>query len=616
MYPMTLSQIVQKVEKGCFLSNRIIIYLSLLLLYCIRNSPSLFLIKNINNIGFPLESIYIANNLMFSNFGLSEGFIHSIISPANAALILPPGIYILIKLFSLTSVFSIVLFNFLVQLIVPIFFYELLRTRTNTIIAFFFAVFSVFFMTDASWWAPDFIIQVLMLPIFFFFVYQDGKYLNRYSTLFLLGLPTGFLIILKHNIGIFFCIVCATILLFQCIKPLQIETKKNLLNKVFTTIVFFGFFIFGIIFGLRLPNADEYIYYLVPFFLFLILLWCFLVRRNQVFDIRATLTKVIPFGAGAAILPVSVFFWFGSQIGYGNYAYSLFGMGFQYLKIWDRGITGVIELYFTPLNGSISSLLLSPIFLILFILPFVVNCYGLYCIYQQSKKPQEISDNKIYSVVAIGILSIFMFFPLEGFHILTTKLFIYFFVLFTLMLVFSPSLIKYATYLAILIGIFAACIIGITFMSTLSTPSDTGVSELKTSIGIPVSKGITGELKNQIVLIDGTIHGEPYYIIDGSGAGLFYLASIIPNKYPQYYIEMRPGIMDQEVTGKILQDISGMNYVIVRTVDYNNPHDPKMGIIIRYLKEHFTIKGTYSVSNTRNTGISSDMGFLILERTK
>ena len=388
---MSLCQIAQKFQWSFFASNRIFVYISLLFLFILRNSPALFLIKNINNIIFPLESVYITNLIFTAGWEISPGLVHTLITPSNAALIYPPGLYIIIKLLSLTSVFKIVLFNFFVQLMVPILFYELLRTRTNTTIAFFMAVFSVLFMTDAGWWAPDFIIQALMLPIFFIFVYKDGVFLKNHQLLFVLGILTGLIILLKHNIGIFFTIVCATILLFQCIRLNKSDGKNYWINILFTVFIFFGFFAFGLIFASRLPHTDEFLFYILPYFIFLAFLWQFLENREQSFSLRDALILMFPFGLGASIIPISVFLWFGSKIGYADYASSLFGMGFQYIQIWDHGILGVISIYFNPF-GSVSSVFLSPISLAMFIFPFIVNCYVIYCIYLQSKKPQNVED--------------------------------------------------------------------------------------------------------------------------------------------------------------------------------------------------------------------------------
>ena len=604
---MSLFQICQKIQNGFFFSNRIFVYISLILLFIIRNSPSLFLIKNINNICFPLESIYITNLIFSPAWNIAPGLIDGIISPSNAALVYPPGIYILINLLSLTSVFKIIFFNFLIQLIVPIIFYELLRTRTNTTIAFFIAVFSVLFMTDAGWWAPDFIIQALMLPIFFIFVYNDGAYLKKYQILFALGICTGLIILLKHNIGIFFTIVCATILLLQCIQPNKTDVKMNLLNKLFTYFIFIGFLAFGVIFSLRLPHFDEFLFYLMPYFIFFILFWLFLKKSDQSFSLHDTLVKVIPYGLGAIIFPVSIFYWFGSKIGFANYAYSLFGMGFNYLHIWDYGIIEIIRSNFNPF-GSISSIIFSPILLVMFVFPLIVNCYALYCIYLNSKiQPcsQDLVFLQPYKIAAIGIISIFMFFPLEGAHILETKIFIYIFIFFALKDLFSSDHSKFFTRMSVLLGIIVICIIGVTFTLAVATPSSYGVSELKTTIGIPLSNNIANNLQSQIKIVDRSIQGEPYYIVDGSGSDLFYLASVIPNKYPQYYIEMRPGIMSDMVANRIIQDISGLNHVIVRSDDYYNALDPNMSFITNYLKENFIVKDQYTLKDSK---------FLVLER--
>jgi hypothetical protein len=74
---------------------------------------------------------------------------------------------------------------------------------------------------------------------------------------------------------------------------------------------------------------------------------------------------------------------------------------------------------------------------------------------------------------------------------------------------------------------------------------------------------------------------------------------------------MRPGIKSEEVANRIIQDISGLNYVIVRSDDYYNSLDPDMSLIINYLKENFAIKDKYPMTDSKK---NNDPIFLVLER--
>ena len=109
-----------------------IIYLLLTLWFTLVNFPDQVLVRNYGAIAFPLESLVISK-LLFAGHAIRPEIGATLIEASNAALIYPPGLYVLEML--LGSVRNMFLFLFAVQAAVPALLYRLFKAVTAPALA-------------------------------------------------------------------------------------------------------------------------------------------------------------------------------------------------------------------------------------------------------------------------------------------------------------------------------------------------------------------------------------------------------------------------------------------------------------------------------------------------
>jgi len=251
-------------------------------------------------------------------------------------------------------------------------------------------------------------------------------------------------------------------------------------------------------------------------------------------------------------------------------------MGFKYLPIWDYGIIGIIKhyAYFQGIASvkSIYHNLNSLVMMLMFLSPFIVNCFVNMRFFQliQNKKTEIVDFKKYFEVSSISIMGIFLFFPLEGYHILATKLFIFCFVFLYLIKESSPKVNSFLKFILIALFMFVSLPhikAGITPKIKTCSSSNKKVQKI---IGMPMEKRLSEEIDKQVAVVERSVKGAPYYVVDSSGATLITLMTFVNNRYPQYYLEMRKGILNQEVTEAIINSLKQVPFVLVNYNDYQN----------------------------------------------
>lgn len=603
--------------------GQIKIYVGLLLFYTVLHIPNILVIGNFASSAFPLDSLYIAENLLLPGGKLNHDLVTTVVSPSNAILITLPGIYLLCSI--LGNVKNIFLLSFIVQSIVPVLSYKLYRSISSPLVSLLVSIFSSYYFLDTTWWSPDFLIQPLIITGLLILLSS----LNRYNIielhkLLFIGLLTGIVIILKHNEGIFWGVLVVSFLLFNSI--MFSGDKRFIKNRLLLFGLFFGFFAFGFYFISKLIHEDEIVYYLFPYFAFYGSVTYYTFKNKSIgFDLTSFLNNVFSFSIAALILPLIIFLWMGSAVGYARYL-SSFGMGLKYLPIWDHGIAGIMGTYFKLQNTfSLKNIFLNYnalILAILFLVPFAVNLLVNAKLFLLIRDKTTGTENlkKYFEIASLGIMGVFMLFPLEGYHILSTKLFI--FLVIALYVLRNISL-KYSMILkSIMILMIIPVVLYAVYQPIALSRIETsyGSPKVEKAIGMPMEKKLADELSKQVAVIERATHGSPYYVIDSAGATLASLMAIENNNYPQYYLEMRKGIMNQEVTDAIISSVQKVPFVLVNYDDYQKylqeqQDDPYMTQILDYIQKNYTIVDQYEESKEQSPSISQIHSFLIMKKS-
>jgi hypothetical protein len=577
----------------------------LLFIYVGLRLSDILCVGSFHTLILPLNLFYYAKTL-FIGVNINPEIARTVISPSTASLIYPPGVYILSEL--LGSIKNAFYFLFTIQILVPLYCYKLLRTVAPVLFSFCAAIVIAHFCTSANTWYPDYIIQPLMIGVIFYMVSATDK--CRQTHLFSIGIVCGLIIILKHNIGIFFAILCGTILFIRSLNFHQDVNKTSF----FGYFLFFGFILFGFIFMSRLIYVDEVIFYLLPYFIF----WSLLIREyysgNISFNVSGFFKNSATFSLATIIFPVAIFIWFGSVIGYKEYWYSLFGMGLSFLEIWDPGIFGILNSYVSFQGWWTGS--------VLFILasitgPFLVNiiAIGIMCVL--SFQNERFKKENIVTI-AIGIMAIFILFPLEDHKISVTKSFIYLYVAVFFLKELPPQWWRNIAYLLLFM------IIPVTFVyvksnlfTVINTTTEMGTKKMQELISLPIQKNISSELTEQLKIMKRTINDQPYFILVSSARNIMALRILYDNKSIQHYVRFDEAMLTYEVTKDIEKILRNIPYVVISSEDYkeylsNVGVNNALNQLIEYVDKSFFVVDEYHESSNDLATRHID-GFLILK---
>ncbi|MFA4955718.1 MAG: hypothetical protein WC556_01930 [Candidatus Methanoperedens sp.] len=604
------------------------IYTVLLIFFVLFHLPNVLVIKYFSSAVSPLYWIYIGKNLFLPGGMLNPDLATTVISPSVVLLDFPPGIYLLSYL--LGSVKNIFLFSFIVQSILPILYYKLFRSISSPFVSLSLSIFSSFYFINTYWWSPDFLIQpLIMIGLLILLDHTDKFKINEWHKPLYLGLITGIVIILKHNEGIFWGILVVSFLMVSSIifsGNGQYATKnRNLLLALFV-----GFFAYGFVFLSKQIYLDAAIYYLLPYFTFWGINTYNIVKNKSIgFNAIAFLKNSISFSVAALIFPIIIFIWVGSAVGYARY-FSSFGMGLEYIPIWDFGIAGIMgrqaNFHYTLTVQNIYLNYQSIIIMILFLLPFSVNCLVNINLYHNIRSKIALYPKKYFEISLLGIMAVFMFYPLEGYHILSTKLFIFLFVLLYLFKynsIFKYDLMKYSKLLKFILILMMIPVVMYSVYHPLlvsKTSTSYGYEQIEKIIALPMEEKLSEELSKQVAVVKNAINGSSYYVIDSTGQSLATLMAIEDNHYPQYYLEMRKGIMNQEVTNAIISSIQEVSYVMVNSNDYQKylsgqQDDPFMAQILKFVNENYVIVDQYEVPKEKSPSTEQIQSFLIMKKS-
>ena len=597
------------------------ISLLLVLFYFIWRLPDMLVLRSIASAVFPLNSIYVANTLLSPDMSTGSELASIPISPSIILLIFPPGIYALS--WCLGSVSNIFTFLFVVQLAVPLLLYHLLRRVSIPMTAILLSLISAYYFTRSSWWAPDWIIQPLMILAVLLFLLEQKSRISV-SRLVMIGLLSGLILTLKHNVGVFFAVMFGTRIILRCLSVSDSAASGQ--ERSLLYLLLSGLFAFGVFFSSKLIYFDEKVFYLLPYFAFWGVVAYFVLKNKNIgINVGQFLQNSVIFSLATLLLPSLVFYWAGKVVGYGRYWYSLFVMGFEYLPIWDYGIAGFIEHYIKFQNawtlGGIYENYKSTISLAMLLMPFVVNClfviWLLQLVGKASTRVDELKNH--FAVGLMGIMGIFMFFPLEGAHILIPKLFVYLLMMLYIFRFLSPNYSRFLNFILIAM-LFPVALTSfsksIAFLKTETLPVSDKVQKV---IGMPMEKVLAQEIDEQVAVVERSVKGNSYYVIDGSGATLTTLMAFVNNRYPQYYLEMRRGILNKDVVAEIKNALGNVDFVLVNYNDYEEyllkqHDDPFMVQILDFVDKNYVEIDRYEAPRDKSRSTSQIHSFLIMQK--
>jgi hypothetical protein len=603
--------VVSRIES--LLARRLWLSYALLVgLYALLRLPDALAVANYSALVFPLESFYLAG-LLFDGLAVQAGIAATLVSPSNAALIYPPGLYGFNVLTGKVSGLYWTLFLF--QLAVGPLLYRLAAKTTPRVGALLLALLATYYFTRTNWWTPDFLIQPLMLCGVLLLL---GRDLRRGAIfhLLLLGQIVGLVIAFKHNVGVFFAILCGTRLFLDAFKPARDSRSRQ--GMIAASVLLAGFLAFIPIFGGRLIHNDEWLFYLLAYASFWMVFIFFLKKESLVFDLSRFLRNSAIFSISALALPGLIFLAFGSVVGYGRYWHALFGMGLKFLPIWDHGIINKIGQHLS--GGSVANLYHSLTVGTMFLLPLAVNLVAVWSVGRATFVGQGSVRNRLaqFRTASLGVMGVFMFFPLEGYHILASKLFLFIFVGAYFLRRVRPQAIVPVGY-ALAFMLLPVLALG-TYrgISALQAETVSGSPVMQRAIGLPLQKDIAEELAHQLEVIRRNVRGEPYYVIDSSGGTLIGLAALEDNKLPQYYVEMRAGILDDEVVAAIKADLTTRPFVIVNADDYARRDqmelDSHLKEILIYIDRRYVQVDAYEGPQPRPAPIAQLLDFIVMRK--
>ncbi|HAM34800.1 MAG TPA: hypothetical protein DEB40_00865 [Elusimicrobia bacterium] len=565
---------------------------------------------------FPLDAIYIADKLLFSAGHLRPEIAGTLPTLSNVGFAYPPGIYLAIHWLGLDSVREVFLFLFAAQLAVPLLAYRLLQEATDRATAFLLAAFSAHYLTMVNWWSPDFLIQPLLLVVLLALA-PARRFRLSLSAWAGLGLVTGLVALLKHNEGIFLVGLCGTGLMFQCLGPVAGQTppRRRLLYCLLAV-----HFAFGTIFAAQVLFLDTALYFLLPYFCFLILFLDFLRHHPEtgLFE-GAFIARAAVYLAAAAVLPAAAFLWIGRTLGYANYWHCLFGIGFEHQHLWEKGITGVIRLY-TWRSWSPVKILHSSVAATLFLLPCLTNVLSVLWLWKQRREKTPLPEVlATWRISALGVTGIFILYPLEGYHILVSKTLLSLFVLSWWLRGSRARWLPLLRLVPALLLLAAGALTAGRALRALRQPRSRGGPEVSRAVGLPMPAVLAHELDRQVEILKRSVAGRPYYVIDSAGETLFSLTSIVDNIRPQYYIEMRRRTLGPLDTAAIIADLAKFDAVIINADDYSTQasgtlNDPYLKQIIMHVNAHYDRVDAYTAPLTKDPALEQVTSFFVFRR--
>lgn len=519
---------------------------------------------------------YSANALLFndpSSFTINRE-VASVIPALSMPLTYAPGIYAITKLISLINESHLTM-NFVLlflQLLNIFFLYFLLRKVSNRFISFSLTLFLIAYTSHVVVVVDSFI-QPLLSMILYLLVLRDEK--KNYPIIFICGILAGMVWFIRQNTGLFLSCSIITWLLFS---HLSINDGKTKSGRIFLLTIILGYLVCGILLIKIIGHIDDKIWYALCYLVF----WGFflkyiLERKNIGLDIAEFIKD-----AGLFLLPIFIiiacwFYAFGKIVGLGKYFHTQYLLPFNFIDVFQYPISFHLNLAWKGflqniVQGGLRSLFDSFMFLMrwgaLFLIPFVFNClFVAYGIFQVITK--KTIDKLDLKMIAFPVIGIFVFYPIESYWILSSKLIIFFLPLAYFLNKLFPKRD---------LALYPICFIFLILASPriLTMPFNYAKGEYSKRYALykPVSKkenlrlpnDICTQLQKAINLIQNTVGNSRVYIVN-SYTDMEMLYSLINYKYPNYYVYLRKDAMNDAANRDLMDRLAGYPYILINQRD-------------------------------------------------
>lgn len=588
------------------------LFLALAGFFALLHLSGVFVLREYQSAVFPLTTLYVSDRLLLPGGSLAPALGATVLSPANIVLDYPPAIYVLPRF--LGSVRNIFAFLFLLQAGVPALVYSFLRRAARPLPALLAALLSCYYCVNVVWWTPDYILQPFMLLGAILLWDLTAEERGRpWARLAALGVLSGLITVIKHNEGVFWGAAAGAALLVRSV-DFAGARARGARAWLYGALAAYG--AFGAVFLSKQTHADAVVYYLLPFAVY----WAALARAVAArpaagFAASGFLAEAAVYAAWAAVIPGAVFLWVGGAVGYARY-FASFGMGLDYRPIWDFGILGVLRhvVLLRPVRGPADALYDYNALLLggLLLSPFLASAWAAARCWGGRTDPDRADPRPFWLAGALSVMGVFLLYPLEGAHILKTKLFLFAFTaLYLLRGTALPAKACLAMALALLPVAFAAAAKP---LRALRTRAGAPAPALRSRLGLRVEGRLAAELERQVAVLERSIRGGRYYVLDTSSS-LTALPALYDNAYPQYYLEMRPGILNQEAADAMLADLRRVDFVVVRDEDYRDAGpDPYFRQLVGFVRENFSPVDRYEAPAAAGLSTQQVYGFLVMKR--
>lgn len=566
-----------------------------------------FYSDNVARLNHSLELSYFATTTLFDGpLHINQELETVPVTPSVALWCYPPGIYTLLNVtynilgFRVTNANIVFL---ILQLLAVILAFFTFRKILNKFAAFVLALFVLAYSAELVI-LPDFFLLPLLILVFtiLFYFYHESSAKPTLLTLISLGILVGLVSYIKHNTGIMLFIALSSYMFFS---SLQFEAKDKHESKaglILVPIIVVIHLIFGLVFILQPRPVITSLYYLLPLGLFLLffIYYRLFKNKNLYLKVREFLRNYAIFAASFLIIISSWLIWFGTTVGFSRYIHSLYGMYSGFTGIWDVGIVVLFTRHFhfcgfntfTSISGTIYSLF----FACLIFIPFIAALISATTISFHFAKNNSEKIKEYISMSILGVMGIFILYPLESGHNLVTRIFIFVFILF---FIWSKTRLFTQRNVLILFTLLSISLVPHFYNHINAT---VGVikgeyTQISERINTKVPYELAMEINRATDLINTTTENNKYYIIDSySKLCIYYSLTDVYQK--NYFIEMRPGILDKEVTAEIVRAVADYQYLVVGKEEYDMfingvSYNKTLDELFHYIEGNYEIKNAF-----------------------
>jgi hypothetical protein len=611
-----LTLIEEKLERRSLLALSLIVAF-----YALKRLPEALSVESYHRLIYPAFSIYASKSILFPDGALNRSLDGAVISPANAVFIYPPGTYAITFLFDRLS--SLFLFCFVVQAFVPILVFYLLRPVVSTVTAALLALVAVQYWTVIQP-HPDYTIQPLMLLAILLLHAPAARVRLGPWRLALVGGLTGLVMVLKHNIGVFFLLLCATSVLFEAI---EIRPHRRVDTWLLSGVLAASL-AFGLVFASRAAHLDALVFYLLPYLAFWGMVGVHLLSSPTAgIDWRRLVRSWTILVACSLALPAYVFWTFGGLVGYRRYWYSLFEMGFRTLGVWDLGLMRIVRDYlrqaWVEAGAGFMTVVDRSLVAVFFLAPFAVAIGVCYCLWRRlSDSPARAAVLRESAPIAsMAVMAPFMLFPLEDYRILRTKVVVSVFAALWLGRHALARSVPLRTVVVAVLGLVVGVAgLGVREGWRWSRAERAAVSgDLRTVIDLPLAVPVAAELDKQEAVIRRSVPASEFLLVHFGGMEMAPLLVLRRATTPQYYIETREEFLDRETTVAIIHSLQHHPYLIVRAPDLRRfldgrPPGTHSREILDSVHRHFDIVDRYERPAAASAMFSGIADFYVMKR--